>query len=133
MLLLRDRRPPARPAKGERNSSPAPINDDGREKFQCRVAAASDIVVARNVVVLSSAGGNGKDGLWGFDGNNVINGDAGDDYVEGPLGNDLISGGAGNDTLCGQAGADVIGGGAGSITCTAAEELIPSSYKRGDS
>ena len=46
--------PPARQA-GERRtqSSPAPINDDGRET-QCRVAAASDIVVAKNVVVLSS-------------------------------------------------------------------------------
>jgi len=45
--------PPGRP-KGERNSSPALINDDGREKFQCLVAATSDIVVARNVAVLPS-------------------------------------------------------------------------------
>jgi hypothetical protein len=54
MLLLRDRRLPARPAKGERNTGPAPINGDGREKFQRRVAAAGDIAVARNVAVLSS-------------------------------------------------------------------------------
>jgi Ca2+-binding RTX toxin-like protein len=58
-------------------------------------------------------GGNGNDGLWGFDGNDAINGDAGDDYVEGSDGNDVILGGADNDTLLGQGGADTIGGGTG--------------------
>jgi Ca2+-binding RTX toxin-like protein len=36
-------------------------------------------------------GGNGNDGLWGFDGNAVINCDAGDDYVEGSDGNDTLA------------------------------------------
>ena len=54
MLLLRDRRLPARPPKENATHGPALINGDGREKFQRRVAAAGDIAVARNVAVLSS-------------------------------------------------------------------------------
>jgi Ca2+-binding RTX toxin-like protein len=53
------------------------------------------------------------DGLWGFDGADLINGDAGDDYAEAGPGNDLVNGGQGNDTLLGQEGNDTVSGGAG--------------------
>ena len=46
-------------------------------------------------------GGMGNDILWGKDGNDILNGGAGDDILNGGDGYDILNGGAGNDILNG--------------------------------
>jgi Ca2+-binding RTX toxin-like protein len=76
-------------------------------------------------------GGGGRDGLWGYEGADLLDGgagndllyggrggdrlagDAGNDWADGGLGVDRVSGGAGNDVLYGGPGADRLVGGAG--------------------
>ena len=58
-------------------------------------------------------GGKGDDVLYGGDGNDTIYGSSGDDSIDGGTGSDKIYGGAGNDTLDGGDTNDTIYGGAG--------------------
>ena len=55
----------------------------------------------------------GNDTIYGFDGNDSINGGAGDDVIYGHLGADTLNGGVGNDTLEGGLGLDTLTGGTG--------------------
>jgi hypothetical protein len=66
-----------------------------------------------------STGGNGIEGIWGTDGDDVLVGDmadnelrghAGNDRIDGRAGNDLLEGGPGNDLLIGGPGRDVVHG-----------------------
>lgn len=57
--------------------------------------------------------GDGPDEIRGKLGNDTINGQAGDDFLLGDDGNDIIDGGDGGDGLRGGAGNDVLIGGAG--------------------
>ena len=57
--------------------------------------------------------GVGYSDLYGFYGNDVLNGNTGNDALDGGAGNDTLNGGAGNDRLYGGAGNDVLNGGAG--------------------
>lgn len=58
-------------------------------------------------------GGSGNDRLKGGEGNDAIHGGAGSDTIEGENGNDLLTGGDGNDILRGGAGDDNLYGDAG--------------------
>lgn len=49
--------------------------------------------------------------IYGYDGNDIIDGKTGDDVVYGGNGNDNIIGSAGNDYLYGEAGSDTLNGG----------------------
>jgi Ca2+-binding RTX toxin-like protein len=51
--------------------------------------------------------------LYGYAGNDTINGNKGSDYLSGGTGNDTLKGGAGNDELYGEDGNDILDGGAG--------------------
>ncbi len=54
--------------------------------------------------------------IYGFGGNDTIDGNTGNDTLDGGLGNDTIEGGSGNDIILGGAGNDNITGGTGSDT-----------------
>ena len=58
-------------------------------------------------------GGEGNDSLYGLDGNDALSGDAGDDTLGGNAGNDVLDGGENNDTLSGGSDNDLLQGGAG--------------------
>lgn len=58
-------------------------------------------------------GGNGNDTLTGGADKDTLFGDAGDDVISGDAGNDSIQGGDGNDTLTGGLDNDSLDGGAG--------------------
>ena len=58
-------------------------------------------------------GGAEANRLFGFDGDDTIDGDGGADYVQGGQGDDSLLGGAGDDTLEGAAGNDTMAGGDG--------------------
>lgn len=58
-------------------------------------------------------GGDGNDILRGEGGNDILHGDAGNDDIRGQAGNDTIFGGAGEDTILGNGGVDTIDGGEG--------------------
>ncbi|MBB5514711.1 Ca2+-binding RTX toxin-like protein [Rubricella aquisinus] len=58
-------------------------------------------------------GGEGNDTLRGEGGNDTLHGDAGDDDIRGQAGNDTIFGGDGNDEIRGNGGNDIIEGGTG--------------------
>ncbi|WP_239362269.1 calcium-binding protein [Snodgrassella communis] len=61
--------------------------------------------------------GDEKDNaIWGWDGNDILNGGAGNDTLWGGSGNDVLNGGKGNDILHGQADDDVLNGGDGNDT-----------------
>jgi Ca2+-binding RTX toxin-like protein len=51
--------------------------------------------------------------LYGYAGNDILDGGSGNDYLDGGAGSDVLDGGAGNDNLYGDAGNDVMQGGAG--------------------
>ena len=51
--------------------------------------------------------------LWGFEGDDLLQGGSGNDLLVGGPGNDTLLGGAGRDTLVGGAGDDVLDGGPG--------------------
>ncbi len=52
--------------------------------------------------------------IWGYGGNDVIDGNTGNDTLNGGLGNDTLTGGIGNDVLIGGDGNDILNGGTGS-------------------
>jgi Ca2+-binding RTX toxin-like protein len=54
--------------------------------------------------------------VYGYDGNDTLNGGSSDDTLEGSAGNDTLTGGAGNDLLDGGTGNDLLDGGLGSDT-----------------
>ena len=58
-------------------------------------------------------GGDGHDVLSGGAGNDILGGNAGNDVLHGGDGDDTLNGGSGNDTLNGDAGNDTLIGGAG--------------------
>lgn len=58
-------------------------------------------------------GRGGDDELDGGDGDDTLDGGAGNDYLEGRAGNNTLIGGDGNDILHGGSGTDVLDGGAG--------------------
>jgi Ca2+-binding RTX toxin-like protein len=58
-------------------------------------------------------GGAEDNRLFGFDGNDTIDGDGSADYVQGGQGNDSLLGGSGDDTLEGGSGNDTMVGGDG--------------------
>lgn len=58
-------------------------------------------------------GGDGHDVLSGGAGNDILGGNAGNDALHGGDGDDTLNGGSGNDTLNGDAGNDTLIGGAG--------------------
>ncbi|HEV2596897.1 peroxidase family protein, partial [Sphingopyxis sp.] len=69
-----------------------------------------------NNTLNGTAGDDIADGgspVFGFGGNDTLNGNAGNDILNGAGGNDTINGGTGNDTIDGGAGADTINGGDG--------------------
>ena len=61
-------------------------------------------------------GGPGDDQIFGYQGWNIISGDAGDDTIRGGSGFDLIAGGDGNDTIYGAQDDDLLYGGLGKDT-----------------
>ncbi|WP_143555227.1 calcium-binding protein [Snodgrassella alvi] len=61
-------------------------------------------------------GWQGKDLLYGGNGNDTLNGNDGDDTLYGDAGNDILNGGNGNDTLYGGTGNDTLNGGNGNDT-----------------
>jgi Ca2+-binding RTX toxin-like protein len=58
-------------------------------------------------------GGNGKDSLYGDDGDDVLRGGHGKDLLDGGIGNDELHGGTGKDSLDGGEGNDDLYGGRG--------------------
>ncbi|SDD68353.1 calcium-binding protein [Ruegeria marina] len=58
-------------------------------------------------------GGDGEDGLYGLQGNDILRGFGGGDFLFGGIGRDTLSGGEGSDELYGGAGNDALFGGAG--------------------
>lgn len=58
-------------------------------------------------------GGRGNDFMYGYRGNDVMSGGGGDDQIQGHQGNDSLYGQDGRDTLFGQQGDDLLDGGAG--------------------
>ncbi|MCG7657596.1 calcium-binding protein [Neisseriaceae bacterium CCUG 44465] len=61
-------------------------------------------------------GWNGKNILFGGDGNDTLTTYEKDDVLDGGAGDDVLNAGSGNDTLIGGAGNDILNGGAGSDT-----------------
>jgi Ca2+-binding RTX toxin-like protein len=57
--------------------------------------------------------GDGASPVFGFGGNDTLNGNGGNDILNGAGGTDTINGGAGNDQIDGGTGADAINGGTG--------------------
>jgi len=62
-------------------------------------------------------------GLWGGDGQDVMDGGDGDDWVVGQSGDDMIYGGKGEDELGGGPGFDTVNGGQNKDNCEAEIEL----------
>lgn len=55
----------------------------------------------------------GREGAYGYDGNDILYGREGNDYIAAREGNDILNGGEGNDRLYGENGNDVLVGGEG--------------------
>ena len=69
-----------------------------------------DVAAVKGKVTVGTAG---NDYLYGYAGNDTLDGEGGNDYLYGNNGNDTLNGGAGNDWLYGQGGNDTLNGGAG--------------------
>ena len=69
-----------------------------------------DVAMVKGKVTVGTAG---NDYLYGYAGNDTLDGEGGNDYLYGYGGNDTLSGGAGNDGLFGGSGDDTLNGGAG--------------------
>ncbi|WP_218954221.1 tandem-95 repeat protein [Acinetobacter sp. YH01022] len=69
-----------------------------------------------NDVLDSSLLGFSSERLYGFDGDDVLNGNDGNDLLRGGTGNDTLNGGAGNDLLIDGNGYDTMNGGSGNDT-----------------
>ena len=63
-------------------------------------------------------GGRGNDWLAGKGGNDTLDGGRGDDQLDGGAGNDILNGGRGDDTLNGGSGNDTLNGGRGTDSLT---------------
>ncbi|MGV3550042.1 RCC1 domain-containing protein [Rhizobium sp.] len=87
-----------------------PLEDDGREVIIGTAEADADL-----------NGGDLPDGttgfsIYGYGGNDTINGSVGDDYLNGGVGDDSLFGGDGADMLVGASGNDFLDGGLGADT-----------------
>ena len=69
-----------------------------------------DVAMVKGKVTV---GTSGNDYLYGYAGNDTLDGEGGNDYLYGNNGNDTLNGGSGNDWLYGQSGNDTLDGGDG--------------------
>ncbi|TCB67056.1 Ig-like domain-containing protein [Acinetobacter sp. ANC 4178] len=66
-----------------------------------------------NDILNNSASGTIHERLYGYDGDDTLNGGSGNDLLRGGAGNDTLNGGDGNDLLIDGNGADILNGGNG--------------------
>ncbi len=79
--------------------------------------SASPIVEGNaNANILGNSNSTVSQRLYGYDGNDTINGGSGNDILRGGNGDDTLNAGAGNDYINGGAGNDTITGGSGADT-----------------
>ena len=90
----------------------------GRTGTAVVTVTVSDGARSGAVQITLKAGGNGKDGLVGTAGSDILLGQNGKDTLSGLGGIDLLCGARGKDTLTGDAGADHFSGGQGKDTAT---------------
>lgn len=87
------------------------INDGGTPSLGVDVAYVALGTSAGETLTASASAI--RSGLYGFGGDDTLNGGTQDDYLSGGLGRDTLTGGAGADTLFGGAGPDTLNGGTG--------------------
>ena len=79
--------------------------------------SASPIVEGNaNANILGNSNSTVSQRLYGYDGNDTLNGGSGNDILRGGNGDDTLNAGAGNDYINGGAGNDTITGGSGADT-----------------
>jgi Ca2+-binding RTX toxin-like protein len=76
-------------------------------------AANGEILLGTDENDVINANGGYYDGLYGLDGDDVLNGGGGEDWARGGTGNDELNGGDGDDRLRGDQDDDKLDGGAG--------------------